>query len=136
MDHRIATPEQARLIWMLAWLSFVSGCVGVSQGHYDLSLVPFGVWTTSLLFWSNPVYGWRRRLDMFVVSSGVMYNYYRAYTASHMIPYYAITGCAVICYPIGHYYHAKGQTWKGCMWHGGIHILASLGNIVLYLGTV
>lgn len=121
---------------MLAWLSFVSGCVGVSQGHYDLSLVPFGVWTTSLLYWSNPVYGCRRRLDMFVVFNGTAYQLYRAYTASNSFPYYVVTVCAIACYPIGHYYHARGYTWIGCMWHCGIHILGNLGNVILYMGEL
>lgn len=130
-------PSQQALIRKLAWLSFGSGLFAIYRGHYDLCHVPVGVWLTSLLYWSHPVDGWRRRLDMGWAAFGVLYQSSWAISnADHAnLPYFALLGLALACYPMGHYYHNRGNTWAGCYWHSGLHIFGNLSNVALYLGN-
>jgi hypothetical protein len=81
-----------QLLWALSWLSLVSAIVAVVRGMYDLAVVPFGVWLTSLLYWYKPDYSWRRYADMIWVQVALWYQVARAYGAENMVAYYAING--------------------------------------------
>ncbi len=54
-DGLILPRQQANVFLVLASLSFFSGVYACIRGYYDLSLVPFGVGTTSVLYWIFPL---------------------------------------------------------------------------------
>lgn len=64
---------------------------------------------------------------------GLWYHLWRAYGAQNQVPYYILKFLAVSCFPIGIYYKEKHKAaWASALWHSGVHILANIGNWLLY----
>ena len=131
-EDLVVRPDQARVIFRMAYLSFLSATYALYRGHYDLSLVPFSVGCSTMIYWIHPTYSCRRWMDIAVVTVSLLYQLLRAATADNAIPYFIVKAGAVLCYPVGMYYHWRGNTWNGVYWHCGVHILGNLANIILY----
>lgn len=132
----IVPKAQANYILSLSALSFLSGFYGLSQGHYTYGSIPVSVGLTTILFWSHPINGWRRWLDIAVSVGGAVVLLSNATGAENRVPYYTLKAAAISCYPLGHYCYNRGFAWGGMLWHGGIHILGNLANVVLYSGRI
>jgi hypothetical protein len=127
---------QANYILYLSGLSFVSAFYGFYRGHYFFACLPLTVACTTILYWINPIDCWRRYIDMFVAIGGMTVQLLFAINAEYAIPYYLFKISAMICYPIGHYFHNLGHIWLGTLWHSGIHILGNIANVILYSGYI
>lgn len=127
---------QANYILYLSSLSFVSALYGFYRGHYFFASVPFAVACTTILYWINPVDCWRRYIDMFVAMGGMVIQLLFAINAEYALVYYIFKISAMLCYPVGHYFHNLGYIWAGTLWHSGIHILGNIANIILYSGYI
>lgn len=116
-------------ILLVSNLSLVSSLVAFYRGLYFFSLIPFFVWATSQLFWSNPTKSWRRTLDIVVVQICLWTQTYFAYTNFY---YSLFTGLGVLSYPISLYFHSIQKTSICIFFHSLIHIFANIGNVCLY----
>ena len=72
---------------------------------------------------------------MYYLSSSLVYQLYRAYYSQYMAIYYTIMMVAVSFYPLGYYYYNRDRYWESTYAHCMIHIVANIGNIVLYSGN-
>ena len=60
----LATQEQARFLWFLSWWGLATGTVGIWNGWvFCGSGVVIGSFFARA-YWRNPVYSWRRTLDI------------------------------------------------------------------------
>lgn len=135
----VLPPDQSNYLWRLSWLSFASGIYGITQGHYDLAVVPLGVWITSINYWRKPDYSWRRYADITYVHVSLIYQLLRSIEAQYRIPYWIVLGVAVGFYPIGCYFHQTGDNrggWPSTICHGMVHIFGNISNFILYSGNV
>ena len=134
----VLPPDQSRFLWRLSWLSLASGVYGITQGHYDLVVVPIGVWLTSINYWRTPDYGWRRYVDISFVHVSLSYHLFLSLKAEHRFQYWACLSAAISFYPLGCYFHSRkdGSRWPSTLCHGMVHILANISNVILYSGAV
>lgn len=128
--------DQCRFIYKVSFLSLFSCLYALYRGHYDLSLVPGGVFLTSINYWHKPDYSWRRYVDMAYVKMALSYQMYRAYNAENARLYYSILFLSVFCYEVGNYYYKKNMYWRSTYAHSMLHIIANLSNVALYAGTI
>lgn len=119
-----------------SWCFFTAGIVALTNGHYELAHVPFGIWATSLLFWHHPTRTWRWALDILYVQYAFWYQGYMAWGAEYALPYYALIVIGVWCFPISKYYYWKGCNLESVFFHGMLHILAASGSAILYCGRI
>jgi hypothetical protein len=129
----IVPKHHANLILKLAYLSIFSSPFAIYQGYYLHSLIPLSVSLTTLLYWEKPTYGLRRYIDIGVVSSGYLYNFYNICGSEYIVWFYVIKIISILCYVIGWYYHSKGLISYGTFFHCGIHVFGHMGCIILYL---
>jgi hypothetical protein len=147
MQSCILEPEYASCIYRVSFISFLSSIYAIYCECYDLAPVPGGVFLTSINYWRNPVYGWRRNLDMSYVASALIYQNYRAYhllmssssssssSSSHMpalLVYYTLTGISMGCYCLSLQLYKKKDIWGSTYVHCLVHLLANIANIFLY----
>ncbi len=132
----ILYPEQSYFIWKASWFSLISCLYAIYKGYNDLAIVPGGVFVTSLNYWSNPDYSWRRTLDMNYVRIALSYQLVRSYNSDYAIPHLILMILAVSCFPISWKYYKNNQWWKSVYIHSLVHILGNIGNIVLYSGKI
>ena len=132
----ILNKEQAQYIYRVSYLSLCSCIYAIYRHHYNLAIVPGSVFLTSIHYWKNPTYSYRRYLDMTVVKLAVIYQHYMAYNAEYANIYYAIFCIGILSYPLGIHYYNKKYYWESTYAHMMLHIIANLGNIVLYSGYI
>ena len=131
----ILYPAQYNFIWRVSFVSAFSSAYAVYRGHYNLAIVPSSVLLTSLNYWRLPTYGWRRNLDIACVCSALIYQSVCAYRMSTAVPYYRIMGIASLLYPMSIYLYKKKCYWGSTYAHCMLHIIANIGNVVLYSGN-
>lgn len=124
-----------KVLFKTAWLSFVTGAFALYQQKYDIAIVPFSVWISSILYWHNPIYkSWRRTLDVTVVRSALIYQLWKAKNAENRNLYYATVGVACAFYPISDFFYNKELIWLSAFSHSFVHILGNISNFILYSG--
>ena len=136
IDKYVLEPDQCKMIYNMAYLSLITSFYATYNQHYLLACCPGGVFVTSIYYWSNPTFDTPRRyIDMYYLSSSLVYQLYRAYYSQYMAIYYTIMMVAVSFYPLGYYYYNRDRYWESTYAHCMIHIVANIGNIVLYSGN-
>lgn len=136
-NGNVSPPSHAKFFLRLAWLSFISGIYAIYREYFDLSVVPLGVWATSLNYWRMPEYkSWRRIIDMFYVHLSLTYQVFRARNAEYRLMYYSILFIGVILFPISWKFHSKKMTHVGALFHGLVHVFGNISNVILYSGSV
>jgi len=135
IDKYVLEPAQCKIIYNMAYLSLVTSLYATYQQQYMLACCTSGVFVTSICYWSKPTFDTPRRyIDIVYVSSSLVYQLYRAYYSQYSVMYYSIMLCAVSFYPLGYYYYNRNRYWESTYAHCMLHILANIGNIVLYSG--
>ena len=137
-------------IFRVSFISFLSSIYALHCECYDLAAVPGGVFLTSVNYWRNPVYGWRRNLDMSYVAAALTYQNYRAYhllspsspssppspSSSSQLPalltYYTLMGIGIGCYQLSVHLYKKKDIWSSTYVHCMVHVLANIANVLLY----
>jgi hypothetical protein len=127
--------HEATLIQGMALLSLLSATYGTLLGHFYVCFFTYAIGLTTLLYWSNPVMGWRRTVDMSTVGCGLIVHLIVAglWSRTRWL-YYAITAAALACYPVSNWLHDNGHVSAGIAVHALLHVLANVGNFVMYYG--
>tara|TARA_Y100000741_G_scaffold330650_1_gene285387 strand:+ start:1024 stop:1434 length:411 start_codon:yes stop_codon:yes gene_type:complete len=124
-------------IWYGAWINLVATFYALMTPNWKFFIVPFSVFITSLLHWSNPINGsYRQQIDIIVVKTLGIYQIYRAYGSEYMYEYYIFLFCAILSYYYGCKYYHETTYEISCNYHIGLHIFATLSNIFLYTGYI
>jgi len=132
----ILEEEQYILIYRISYISLFSTLYATYNTHYNLALCPGSIFLTSIHYWKKPDYSYRRYLDMVVVKSAIIYQYYMAYNAQYAILHYSIFTLGILAYPVGIYYYNKKDYWKSTYAHITLHLLANIASIILYSGYI
>ncbi|KAG8463904.1 hypothetical protein KFE25_000072 [Diacronema lutheri] len=127
-------PHHAAKIWRISWLCLVSFAVALRCSP-DLCAFPGVVLLTSLNYWRKPGPGLRRVLDIAAVHASAVVCMWRSFEldASHFWGYWFATSLAV-----GSYYAGccmGGNLDAAVRFHMGLHTLANVGNIILFVGS-
>jgi hypothetical protein len=129
----IATKEQANVLFYLSWLSFVTGATGLYYGKPILGLL---VWIGSIFainYWKNPVYGWRRKIDMLWVQMLIYLHIYYVWNSQVRLTYFLIQLNGVCFYCISWYYHKRNYLWTSTLCHAVVHLSANGSLLVFYI---
>ena len=133
----VLPPDQSGFLWNLSWLSLASGVYGITQGHYNLVVVPIGVWITSINYWRSPDYSWRRYMDIYFVHISLSYHLFLSLHAEYRFQYWVCLGAAIAFYPLGCYLHLHNESLSlSTLCHGMVHILGNVSNVILYSGKI
>ena len=135
-DGCILYPEQCYFLCKISFLSLLSSIYAIYKGYYELALIPFGVFLTSLIYWYKPQNCWRRTLDVTYVKFALIYNLIRAWNSEFYILYYMTFVIGSCFYPLGIYLYNNNFFWESTYAHSMLHIFANISNIILYSGSV
>jgi hypothetical protein len=136
-DGCILYPDQCHFLCKISIISLISSLYALYKDYYELAVIPFGVFLTSIIYWYKPIpNSWRQTLDVTYVKFAVFYNIIRAYNSEYYILYY-ITAIIGLCfYPLGIYLYNKKMYWESTYAHSMGHIIANISNFILYTGYV
>ena len=129
----ICSKDEAKIIYYTSFSSLIGGLIQIYYYNtYYLALGTLSVFCSSILYWSNPIYGIRRNIDIIIVSNVFLYYMYHSLYLVYPYLYYFFTGIALLSYYIGCKEAKKGNSVKGTYYHCLVHIVANLGNISFY----
>ena len=133
---RVVPQNHARRLFATSLLTIFSIWFSAVAGLYDLTAVASAILATSLNYWRLPTYGWRRTIDMYTVSLGLVYQLVtlvRSAPAEVQLTYCSFLGLAILCYLKARHCHlVRRDTNLSTMWHAGLHLSANVGNVYLY----
>ena len=131
VDPEILPLTEIQRIFKVTFLCLLSTLVAVWRGLYYCAIIPFAIFLTSVNYWKNPKYGIRRKIDIFVSGIGLIYNLYESSKSKYRILYIITCMGGLICYLIA---RKMPNPQKSVSWHIRLHIMANVGNIILYMG--
>ena len=129
----IATKEQANILFYLSWLSFITGATGMYFGKPILGLL---VWVGSIFainYWKNPIYGWRRTIDIFWVQMLIILHTYYVWNSPVRLRYFLIQFNGLCFYYISWYFHKKNCLWTSTLCHSVVNLSANSSLLLFYI---
>jgi len=106
------------------------------KGHGWLCMLPGSTWITSVIYWWYPDFSWRRYLDIAVVLITLSIQHIIAYNAEHSVTYYVFCLCGGCFFIMSQFFYMCNEHWASAVSHGFLHIMTSIGTMVLYSGKL
>jgi len=129
----VISNEPARVLFYLSSLGFFTGLVGY---FYEKPVLGISVCIGSLFamnYWRNPVYGWRRSLDMMWVQYLIWLHLYYVLKSPVKQTYFLIQCQGVVFYCVSWYYLKLNKLWMSTICHGGVHLCANISLLLFYM---
>lgn len=133
---QIVTKQQGQIICRVSVVCLPSAAYAMYCSVPHMALVPLSVYGSTQIYWRNPQKGWRRNLDIVVVTTCCLYQVYEATKASTGFYYFLCVKGVFITFLAGWILHNHGFPWCGMYAHALLHILATIGNFILYRGLM
>jgi len=133
--HNIVPKEQSDILFALSFLISVTAIYALVKKQYDIAVITFAGFLTSINHWNDPKLGFVRNVDLFVVFGGFAYLCWRANTLN--ITSSAFWLCLVmvfLLYLVGSHLYEDGYVWLSTLAHCVLHIFGN-GAIVLFCGV-
>ena len=115
--------EKSKYILYLTPFCLCTSLLNLYRGHLILYIIEFAVFSSSVLHWYNPCYGWKRNLDISVVLFGIITHLYYIFISKCYTSLYCstitLTSLSLSLIKRSYMFHCIG--W----------IFACLGNIYL-----
>ena len=123
-------------IWYFSYLHLFTSYYAFYNQYYVLCFFGLGSLGTSLNYWKYPLHdSWRRYFDIAFIQLTFYVHMYYAFLISTGYGYMFFTGTGIICYGISNSY-TKKNIYFATFFHILVHVFASIGNAVLYSGTL
>ena len=136
-DGCILYPEQCHFLCKISISSLITSLYALYKDYYELAVIHFGVFLTSILYWYKPIpTSWRKTLDVTYVKFALFYTIIRAYNSEYYILYYITISISLCFYPLGIYLYNKKLYWESTYAHSMLHIIANISNFILYSGYI
>ena len=128
----VLPPKFSRILLCTSCGTLATIYKAATAGRKGCTILTTLLLLTSVNYWRNPRYGFRRNLDIFVVVLNVLWYSYVAFHFGVYIWYiYFIFG--IMCYNRARKQISPGRSVG---WHALIHILVNIGNIHMLSNTV
>ncbi len=127
----IMPKSHANYLFYTSFSSLIGSLYGVYKKQYINSLGIFLIFITSINYWKNPVYGWRRNIDMFTAILGLSINILNSFDHPRCLYLNLLLFMSLMFYPFGFYFQHK-SIHLSTLSHSFIHIFCNLVCISYY----
>lgn len=128
--------EHALFLYKISKVGLFTGSLGIYCGHLWLGS---GVIVGAALarnYWRNPVYGWRRRLDMAWVQVLIWSHLWNVLGNDVQMIYLTIQLLGVWFYYQSWIYQHQNNYWLSTYYHAGVHLCSHASLVYFYLSTM
>lgn len=127
-------PNYNVFICDLSYLTALTSVLSMACGFYGHAFWTGSIFVTSQLYW-HAMDPQMRQIDMFVSGSGLLYHTLIALTTNNPFLYIVPIVAGLILYGVSHLIHTERWMVESYVAHGGLHVLANLGCVLLCLGV-
>lgn len=135
-NNCILLPEQSSVLLRTSFITILSIGYSYYREYYDFTFSTTAVQIASIMYWSNPEYNWKRKLDMFIANFSVLYHCVRAYKSECYVHFYTCTMLGTLCYLSSWKLYKQNKIWSSVYLHSGVHIFFNIAILLLYSGHV
>ena len=123
--------SQADYLFYTSFSALVGSLYGFYKKKYINSLGVFLIFVTSINYWRNPVYGWRRNIDIITSILGLSINVLSSPGHPRCLKLNLMLFMSLLFYPLGFYFQHK-SIHLSAFSHSLIHIFCNLVCISYY----
>lgn len=132
-ERWLVSKEEARLLFWLSPMGFVSGIVGIQSDYPWLGAGTVVGAMLALLYWNRPTYSWRRNVDIAWIQLLLWTHGWYALQSPVAIPYFCIQSAGVVAYGMSWYYQVNAKAMASVKAHAIVHVCANASVILLYM---
>ena len=133
----VYVPENSRILWTSSWLFLGSSIYTVYNCHYDLVIVPGGLFLTSINYWRDPHFNsWQRTLDVNYIYFSFTYQLMRCYSAQYIVHFLLGLLVCVFLYKLSLITFNYKMFFLSTLLHSSLHIFANLSLLGLNSGYI
>ena len=114
----------------------ITSMIGLYNNYYMNTLSIFGVFLTSINYWRHPIKGFRRNIDMTMVSLSVIYNTYYVYDCVYGHYYISTIILGITIYMFSVWFYIKKYLVLSTLLHCKMHLLSNLANYLLFTNKI
>jgi hypothetical protein len=138
MRHLVLEPKYSQWLWFSSWVHIVTVICAYVMQVYDISVLALIVLLTSLNYWRQPDYGYRRYLDIVCVQVGLWWAFIRTLDASE--PYRTMSftcgSFMFLLFVLSVRLHQKNEHKLSTMLHMLVHFMGNLGTSIAVFGQL
>jgi hypothetical protein len=127
----VVPKPQANYLFYTSFFSLISTLYGLYKKEYLNTIGVFSIFITSINYWRDPVYGWRRNIDIVASILGLSLNSINSYNHPRRGSLNRMLLCCLLFYPLGYYFQNK-SLHLSTFFHSLIHILGNMICISYY----
>ena len=121
----------SHVIFALSFAILGTAIYAFKKKRYDIAIIAFAAFLTSITHWSDPKFGIVRELDLFVIRSGYVYIFIRAIMLKIQSILFWICFISMgAFYILSHFLYNNGDKFGSFLTHCGVHIF---GNAAVLL---
>ncbi len=125
--------EQGYYMCIISSLIVFSSIYIFRLGKIRVSAMSMVVFFTSINYWRNPCYGFRRNLDISLLAIALSHQLCYALMVTNGYIYYYFAFMYCLCYAMSWYLYKQQKLWPSIMLHSCVHLFVNTGNIYLAL---
>lgn len=127
------TTEQAAFLYYSSHSYLATVAVALATHNYNIALSPAAVFLTSINYWRDPKYGWRKNIDAVVACTSIVVHEALAIQLHIPLTYIIITNVGLLSYPIGVALMKYENKWPATVTHAFLHLYTAVVSIALNL---
>lgn len=130
-DTPILQKDHSDILFWTSFLILFSSFYAFSKRRFDAFVICILIFATSLNYWRDPKYGFRRDLDVFVVWSGIFYLFICAIINKVWSPlFWFFYVSTLLLFPIGWYIYNQGYVRLSVLLHCLFHLCGNLSVVI------
>ena len=127
--------DQADLLFTLSFLILITSIYAFSQKKYDIAIISFVAFLTSIAHWRDPKYGTIRNIDVIVIHFGYFYILLGAIILKiKSVLFWSCVLLVAILYYFGRVLYLNGYVWLSVIIHCAVHLFGNLMVALYCLG--
>lgn len=123
-------------LWYISFSCGISCLVAIYNNKQIYAITSGGAFLTSINYWRKPENNWKRTLDLCWIALICIYQFWDAHKYEAAQKYYYCILLAISNYPLSNYLLRNEYYVTSTFCHGLIHIIANIGNIILYSSSL
>jgi hypothetical protein len=130
-------PECSRILWTSSWLFLGTSVYTVYNQHYDLLIVPGGLFLTSINYWKEPRFNsWQRNVDVYYIYFSFLYQFIRCYNSEYILHFLLGLAFCSFLYKISSLTYNRNMIMLSALLHSCLHITANFSIAGLNSGYI
>lgn len=130
-NKNIVPKAQSRFLYTISFFMLITIIYAFYKKQYDISIITFIIFCTSINHWRNPKDDWKRVLDKTCVALGFIYILIKVYRTKYMFVFYGFFIGIILAYLITIYYRKREMYWYCVISHSMVHLQANIITLLL-----